>query len=258
MSLFKRLSDNSQNSLAQSFRRKRFALFGELLATVDRPLRILDVGGTERFWQFMGFADEAGVAVTILNIEPTELASIAPVGQTLFTHVVGDARSMPQYADNEFDVVFSNSVLEHVGTLHDQQCMMNEVARVGRRYFVQTPNYFFPIEPHFHVIGFQFLPLALRTLLLQHFDLGWTPKIPDRKTAESVVNSVRLLRAREMRKLSPRATLFRERILGLTKSFIVYEGFETNRSTPASNNTIEGRAAIVPNATCAIPKEVAK
>jgi hypothetical protein len=232
MSLLKRLSDNSSESLAQALRRKRFAVFAELLATVSRPLRILDVGGTERFWHFMGFADEAGVEVTLLNIQRAELAADLPRGRTAFRHAVGDARDMSELRDGEFDVVFSNSVLEHVGGFDEQQRMMREVERVGKRYFVQTPNYYFPLEPHFHVLGFQFLPVAGRRFLLQHFNLGWTSRIPDRGEAESVVRSVRLLSAGELRQLCPRARLYRERFLGLTKSFIVYDGF--SQGSPGS------------------------
>lgn len=55
---------------------------------------------------------------------------------------------MKQFQDNEFDAVFSNSVIEHVGDYEAQRQMANEIMRVGKRYFVQTPNFYFPIEPH--------------------------------------------------------------------------------------------------------------
>ena len=76
--------------------------------------------------------------------------------------------------------------------------MAREVQRVGQRYLVQTPNYFFPIEPHLVFLGFQWLPATARVWLVQHFDLGWCKRRPDRESARQLVNSIRLLRKREL------------------------------------------------------------
>lgn len=228
MSLFRKLSDNSNpNSLASHLRRRRFKLFLDMLSSIERPLKILDVGGTMGFWEQMDFLDEEGIEITVLNSAPSELEYQPPAsGGTRFLSCTADARDLSQFEDNSFDVVFSNSVLEHVGDFHDQKRMIEEVSRVGRRIFVQTPNYYFPIEPHFHVFGFQFLPISLRTSLLQRFDLGWTKKVPDRKLAEQVVKEVQLLTAKQIRSLCPEAEIHYERAMGLTKSFIICQGWE--------------------------------
>lgn len=60
----------------------------------------------------------------------------------------GDATNLSQYSDKSFDIVFSNSVIEHLYTKENQISMAKEVNRVGKNYFIQTPNYWFPIEPH--------------------------------------------------------------------------------------------------------------
>ena len=220
-------NNRTERSLAVKLRRRRFAFFRSLLAPLPRPLRILDVGGTEQYWGQMGFADEVGVEIVILNIDPVELTQKSgEAGRTIFSYQQGDGRAMPHLADKSFDIVFSNSVLEHVGTERDQRSFMEEVARVGKRFFVQTPNYYFPIEPHFHLFGFQFLPIGARRWLLQHFNLGWTPRTPDRAAAEQIVRGVELLSARELLRLCPRETkLYRERFCGLTKSITAYFGF---------------------------------
>jgi ubiquinone/menaquinone biosynthesis C-methylase UbiE len=83
------------------------------------------------------------VDITLLN---PELSESAPSN---FTAFVGDGRSMPQFEDHQFDIVFSNSTIEHVGSIDDQRAMAREIVRVGRKYYVQTPNRYFPIEPHF-------------------------------------------------------------------------------------------------------------
>jgi hypothetical protein len=130
-----------------------------------------------------------------------------------------------QADDRSFDIVFSNSVIEHVGDHHDQLRMAEEVRRVGKRYFVQTPNKYFPIEPHFLFPFFQFLPLGLRVRLMQNFHLGWFPKTPERQKAREIVTGIRLLDRCEFRSLFPDATIYDEKVLGITKSFVAYAGW---------------------------------
>src|SRR5919202_5424479 len=144
MKILKRIADNrTDDSLATRLRRRRFTLFRHLISSLDRPFSILDVGGRPLFWEKMRFAEERGVRIVLLNIEEPEFA------RPTFTCVVGDARDMGEFGDKEFDVVFTKSVLEHVGGYDEQHRMAEEVRRVGKRYFLQTPNRFFPIEPHF-------------------------------------------------------------------------------------------------------------
>ncbi|MBD5657673.1 MAG: methyltransferase type 11, partial [Candidatus Eremiobacteraeota bacterium] len=90
---------------------------------------------------------------------------------------------------------------------------------------VQTPNYYFPIEPHFLFPGFQFLPVSTRARLLHSFDLGWSQRESDLESAREVVDSVKLLKRRELADHFPDAKIYDERYLGLTKSFIAYGGF---------------------------------
>jgi hypothetical protein len=136
---------------------------------------------------------------------------------------------MREFGDQEFDVVFSNSVIEHVGTFADQQAMASEVRRVGRRYFVQTPNKYFPIEPHFLVPGFQFLPVRLRAGWLARRRIGWYPKAASYEAALAEVTQIRLLSLSEFQRLFPEGQLFRERFFGLTKSFVIYHGWKMPR-----------------------------
>lgn len=227
MGLLTRYADNTdERSLASRMRRRRFQLFLSLLSQVPRPLKILDVGGTRRFWNQMGFEDESGVTIVLLNNAPSELsAADQREGRVRFEEVVADARDLGVFADKSIDVVFSNSVIEHLPTWDDQRRMMEEVQRVGVRYFIQTPNYYFPVEPHFHVVGFQFLPLSVRASLLQRFRLGWTERVTDRKTAECVVGSVRLLKRRELEALCPGSVIYEEKLLGMTKSLIAAAGW---------------------------------
>jgi hypothetical protein len=218
--MLKGLADNSNDkSLASSLRRKRHSFFLGLISGLPRPVTILDVGGTESYWNIMGMTSPGDFKITLLNIRDAQSSSLY-VG-----HVVGDARVM-DFEDKCFDVVFSNSVIEHVGGREDQKRMADEVMRVGRRYFIQTPNRFFPMEPHFLFPLFQFLPLALRIQLLRNFGLGWIPKTPNALAAKKIVESIRLLDKKELVGLFPGAGVYEERVAGLVKSFVVYDGWE--------------------------------
>ena len=149
-----------------------------------------------------------------------------PVSSPSFDAVAGDARDLGRYDTASFDVVFSNSVIEHLGpSFADQMRMANEIRRVAKRYFVQTPNRYFPLEPHFLVPGFQFMPVWARTWLVSHFDVGWYKRIPDKEAAKREVESVALLTARQLKELFPEARIYEETILGMTKSFVAYHGW---------------------------------
>jgi ubiquinone/menaquinone biosynthesis C-methylase UbiE len=218
--LVMKFADNRRaDSLATKLRRKRFALFNSLLSSLPRPLRILDIGGTQLFWERMGFTAQSDVKIVLLNL------TNVPLTYPNFRSVIGDARNMGEFRDKEYDVVFSNSVIEHVGDYGQQRQMAEEVRRVGRRYFLQTPNRSFPVEPHFLFPFFQFLPLRFRVFLIFHFDLGWYQRIPDKQKATETVSSIRLLTERELRELFPGAMIYREKFFGMTKSFIVYDGW---------------------------------
>lgn len=219
MGLLHELADNSnKNSLANKLRRKRFAFFAELLDALPRPLSILDVGGTTAYWKQMGYGDQQ-TKITLLNLCAEE------TGDPNFISLAGDARDLSQFSDDEFDVVYSNSVIEHVGDLAAQQKMAREVARVAKRYIVQTPNYYFPMEPHFLVPGFQFMPLWMQIALIQRFKLGWTQREPDVERAEQLAKSVRLLKPKEFSGLFPEADIYIERWAAFPKSYIAYYGW---------------------------------
>jgi hypothetical protein len=122
-------------------------------------------------------------------------------------------------------VEFSNYVIELVGDYENQRRMANEIRRVGKRYFVQTPNKRFPLEPHFLFPFFQYLPLGTRAWLVNRFDVGWYRKIPDRDRARAEVESIQLLTRKRFAALFPGATIHDEKLFGLTKSFTALGGW---------------------------------
>jgi len=198
------LSDRGSGSLAARFRWRRWQHLVELLGLTGTE-SVIDVGGTDRSWWFV---DWRGPVVRC-NIDLT--------GAEAGLRVRADGRRLP-FRDRAFDVAFSNSVIEHLGTFDAQASFSQELRRVGRRYFLQTPNRWFPIEPHYLMPFFQFLPVGVQRRLHTRFDIG-TFKRTD------PFGTIRLMTRRELQRLFPEASLVPERWGPFVKSwYAVYAG----------------------------------
>jgi hypothetical protein len=211
------------NSLSNRLRSARFRKFEELVAPLPRPLRILDVGGRTAFWENRGWAGHPEFQILSLNLiaEEQRYENITPA--------VGDATNLSQFDDGSFDIAFSNSLIEHLFTFENQLRMASEMRRIGRAFWVQTPNYWFPMEPHFHVPGWQWMPVDLRISIIRRRRCGWLGPIPDPSRARLQIEEMRLLTKSELITMFPGATLIPERFCGLVKSWIMIGGFPGNR-----------------------------
>jgi len=175
---------------------------------VGRGDRILDVGGYAYFWDGSGLEQN----VTILNVQ------LPQVRKGPFEWVEGDACCMGMFADQSFDVVFSNSVIEHVGAFERQAAMAREVRRVAGRFWVQTPYKHFPIEAHFVFPGFQYLPARLREVVAKGWPFSYAKMLGLDPIQEA--RHIWLLDRRRMSALFPDAELLLERFAGLPKALI--------------------------------------
>ena len=181
---------------------------------ITSKTRILDVGGTPFNWEFL----ETRPDVTILNMPSAQGAR-----DPRFTCVFGDGRRLP-FRDRSFDIVFSNSVIEHVGDWDSQQRFATEIARVGRAYWVQTPNRGFPVEPHLMTPFLHFLPRSWQAAIAQRFTVWAMIERPTKDRwkfyIEHFLRDIRLLNAGEMQRLFPCAEIVRERLAGMTKALV--------------------------------------
>ena len=180
--------------LSRRARRRRHRLYRSVMS--PRPEEtILDVG-----------CGPAGLAAFEQDAEITGLDAVERPGYPGQRFVRGDALELP-FESRSFDIAYSNSLVEHIEP-GQRPRFAAEIRRVAGRYWVQTPNRYFPIEPHVLLPGFQFLPERAQRRLWR---LG-VPRTP--------YEQIRLLSARELRELFPDALILRERFAGVTKSLI--------------------------------------
>ena len=212
------------NRVSVSFRKKRMQMFeefyrNELLGNSNPPpldkITILDLGGTFSFWQSLNFKYADSAQFTLLNLEKPEI----PIGHENFTGVAGDATNLSEYGDKQFDLVFSNSVIEHVGDFEAQKRMVAEMKRVGKHYYLQTPNKWFFLDPHYRFPFVHFLPRNIRVSYIHKFRM---PKGEPREKAEKIADSLRLMTIEELQLLFPEADIHREKFLFMTKSYYLY------------------------------------
>lgn len=172
------------------------------------------MGGYEYYWSFFDRIPR----VTIVNLEPPQNPS------RQIDWVVADARRLP-FRDKAFDVAFSNSVIEHISAEDDRQAFAAEIVRVGRRYYVQTPSRWFPVEPHLMTPFIHYLPRGVQRKLLRNFTVWGVLVRPTPEGCDAFLRDIRLMTAGELRRLFPAGEIWRERAFGLVKSLIAVSPF---------------------------------
>jgi predicted SAM-dependent methyltransferase len=211
-------SSDHPKSLGAKFRANRLRKFEKLYFrnfNPEKPILILDVGGTDYFWKKSQIPNIPGVRITLLNLH---------LEKTTHPHInsmIGDATDMKEFGDRHFDLVFSNSVIEHLYTYENQRKMADEIRRVGRKYFIQTPNKYFPVEAHYAIPFAQYLPKKLLFFLLTKTKLSrfkrWKAQ-----AAQQYLDEIRLLNNSEMKGLFPESKILREKVWLMTKSLTAH------------------------------------
>ncbi len=225
MNLIYALQDaGNPNSLSSRFRRARARRVEGLIEAIFAErgqVDIVDLGGEPDYWSRLferEFLETRKVRITLVNPQPFDPKD------ALFTAVTGDACALPAFADLSFDLVHSNSVVEHVGDWPRMEAFAGEVRRLAPRYYVQTPYYWFPIEPHFSSPFFHWRSEQARARMLLKRRHGFAERARDLGEAMRDVQHARLLDKRQFRFLFPDARHIDERAAGLTKSLIAIRG----------------------------------
>lgn len=200
--------------------RFRLARFRSFLSIVDQIIaangscRVLDVGGRMEHWAALSdLLGDRKVHVTLGNLD------VEPVTDSRFESLQLDACNMSDYTDNAFDLVYSNSVIEHVGNWANQKRMASEIRRVAPRHYVQTPSFWFPIEPHLRMPIIHWLPEPWRVAIVRARACGFYPRAKNADEARTILDDARLLDFQAMTELFPDSKIEREKYL-VTKSLI--------------------------------------
>lgn len=204
----------ANNSFVKEWRAKRFQKFLSLVKPPDRA-RIIDLGGTAYMWQLI----DNNFEVTIVNLPGFVKECDRLEGYTFVEEDATDLSGL--FADKAFDIVFSNSVIEHVGDEGKQAAFAAEVRRLANAYWVQTPSNLFPLEAHTGVLFYWQLPQWVRDRLIRSWEIklpGWT----------QMIKELRVLTKTQMKRLFPDAKTYTERKFLFEKSYSFYQPYKSN------------------------------
>ena len=201
---------NSTRSLSGRARARRWQHLSETFPSFSE-MRVLDLGGTPKSWLF---APVLPKSVTTVNLLPLESTAVG------ITAIRGDACDLPRAVQGDrFDLVFSNSLLEHLGGHVRRQQFVANVHGLADRHWVQTPYRYFPVEPHWLFPGMQWLPYAARVQISMRWNRGHirTYTCAD---AQEQVDEIDLIGISQMRRYFPSSVIWYERFAGLVKSLV--------------------------------------
>lgn len=208
-------------SLGSKFRARRLEPLLDMIESTYKMygvVNIVDIGGTAVYWGIVSsqYLDKHNVTITVINLP----GGVVPNDYAHFKFMSADGCDLSCFNENSFHIAHSNSVVEHVGDWGRMVQFAKEFARVSQKYFIQTPNYWFPIEPHCMTPFFQWLPKPMRIWLVLHFQLGHWKKAASIDQAVRIVESARLLNRKMFQALFEDADILTERFFWLPKSFI--------------------------------------
>jgi hypothetical protein len=199
-------------------RSKRMQLFAALIG-VREGMRILDLGGQPMIWDSI----DDKLNLTIVNLPG--IANQSVPSHHAIRYLEADACDLRNLDEGPFDVVFSNSVIEHVGAADRRQAFAAEARRLGKSYWVQTPSSWFPIEAHCGMPFWWLYPAPVRQFFLKR----WRKNLPN---WTRMVEETTVLSKAELQQLFPEAAILTERSLGIAKSYVAWFAGEMSAPRP--------------------------
>ena len=174
--------------------------------------RLLDVGVTDSAWRSNNFLEARyPYAEQITAVGLVDMPAFRSQFPTVAIRRGGWSSTAVRRKD--FDLGFSNAVIEHVGVADDQRRFVHELVRTCRRVFIATPNAGFPIDPHTLLPFVHWLPRSIRHRVLRVTgNARWASEV-----------ALRPIGASELRSFFPAGVpvrIVRQRVLGMTTVLI--------------------------------------
>ena len=200
-----------------SFRKNRFSRFLIELSPREGE-QIIDLGGEPEFWKTV----DSGYELHCINLNKIEFN--ADEYQVNLRTSAGDCCELIEEEDNSYDLVFSNSVIEHVGDFERQKQFADTALRLSQKLWVQTPAKCFPIEPHWFAFFIHWFPKKYQYFLFRWFALRhrFAGVRLTKSEVKAQVDDVRLMTKGELKKIFPGCNIITERFFFIPKSYIVF------------------------------------
>jgi len=210
MTIFARLSKIS--------RTRKLELFNKLM-NPTKEMKILDIGAeinptNENIIQFID-SYSWNNNVSAINLSSEHISLIKQYYPEVDARV-GDACALP-WEDKHFDIVYSNAVIEHLGSFEKQKKMAAEVMRVGKSWFITTPNRWYPFEFHMRLPFVTWLP---RNGYIRFGQLISYNHVERKYMTGIKRDGLRLITAKELKHCFPSSRIIKQRVTFMAETLI--------------------------------------
>ncbi|MCP4414164.1 MAG: methyltransferase domain-containing protein [Gammaproteobacteria bacterium] len=209
--MFKYMRFKIFTSLMQPFskytRKRRLAEFTQIVKPYQ-GMKILDLGGQPCIWDFI----DIPLDITCLNLPGVAFKD--HITHHNITYTEGDACNMPGISTGQYDLVFSNSAIEHVGNIEKRKQFAKEVLRISKNFWIQTPSKAYPLEAHCGMPFWWFYPDRFRSFFLKK----WKKKLP---AWTEMVAGTTIVSKKELISLFPTGKIKTEWVI-FPKSYTIY------------------------------------
>lgn len=154
--------------------------------------------------------------ITAVNLSKEHVRYIEKIYPEIDSHVA-DACKLP-WPDDHFDIVYSNAVIEHVGDFEKQKQMASEIMRVGKKWFITTPNRWYPFEFHLRLPFVTWFPGKAYVGVGKIIRFNHVRK--NYQLFSGCTEQLRLLTARELKQCFPGSEIIKQRVTFMPETLI--------------------------------------
>ena len=202
----------------------RSTLFKEFLSSIAPPVRIIDLGGTVSMWERWGLSADDRLRIDLANNFSMDVNNKDNLSKSSnISKVTVDVTTLTTSDYQRYDVIFSNSMLEHLADFEQQRSVAREIVESRRPYFIQVPNKYCLVDPHFaHPLApfYAAWPRSFQTRMLRISGLNGGARARSHAQAEHRLKFYYPLSKSDMSSLFSDAEVLVERNFGMSMSIV--------------------------------------